>query len=80
MKKITIEFESKEELEYHLELVKKGSAYDDYDEYLRQLTKYSGIETIVKDLLKADKKNKNHINLGYEIIYYLRERLHSGLD
>jgi hypothetical protein len=80
MKKITIEFESKDELEYHLDLVKKGSAYEDFDNYLRELTKYSGIESIVKDLLKSDKKNKNHINLGYELIFLLRDRLHSELE
>lgn len=57
MKKITVEYESQDELNYDLELQAKGMAFDQFDEHLRQILKYGGVEDIYTDILESHKSD-----------------------
>lgn len=89
MKKITIEFESKVDLEYHLEQNDKGDRFDDFDEYLRKLIKYGGVDELITSVIINDRKyhddyfngqkytKPNAVAIVSGILQILREKLNS---
>lgn len=59
MKKITIEYESRQDYEYDEELRKKGLAFDEFDELLRQKLKYGEIDEMLKEYKEKMKREHN---------------------
>lgn len=91
IKKITVEYETKDDLKYALEQQDKGAEFDRFDEYLRQLLKYGGISELISQAKQAHKnshdeysidekyKKPNTEQLVHEIISLLRSELNNEL-
>ena len=92
MKKITVEYESKEDMQNDVDLQAKGLAFEAFDEELRQLLKYGDTSEIYNKIMaehRSDHDNyygsdkykaptkKEFVDL---MIYWVREKMSSHID
>lgn len=81
MKRLTVTYSDIESFEYDRELQKKGEAFDDMDEFLRQCSKYDLYKDIAKELkIESKVKSEDLDDIMYHVCIYMREKLKSFVD
>ena len=79
--KITQTYETLEEFEYDRELIKKGQAFNDMDDFLRSCVKYEAYKEFLTNLELEHKIQSAALDdITYKTCIFMREKLNELLS